>query len=463
VRTSAAPRIGQEPSAWRGTHTHSVHKSTVDTGVRAGRVARRRLPHGALGDWHPAPDRPDPISQLEAQVVQLVPELVAIRFGRMLESPSAFFRGAAAIMASDLAATDSSDLEVQLCGDANIGNFAARTRADEAPEFDIVDFDETLAGPWEWDLKRLASSLEIDARESGIATRLRSGLVRSAIHRYQAAMIDFARRGYMSVWRARLGVAEVARAWAARPAVGRLTRAVGGRPRFVARPPNIERLEDCDDEESALFSREIETYLDAYRASLSPVERQILSRFTFSDGARVVGGIAGVGLRTNAVALFGGDPNEPLILQFKEARRSVLEPYSGRSTYSNSGRRIIEGRRLIQASDHLLLGWLRGTGVYGSHLDLYVRQVRDDGIAPESRDREARALSLHGRAAAWTLAHAHARTGDRAAIATYVGTGTRFADAILEFAAAYADQNESDHQALVEAVTRGRIIARTGV
>lgn len=441
-----------------------VEIGTVLAGVPAGRAARRRVPLDALAHWHPGTDRPDPIDLLEKQTRPLIPELVSIRFGRMLDSPSAFFRGASAIMAADLSGTPDTGLEVQLCGDAHSGNFGVFRLADGSAVFDVMDFDETLPGPWEWDLKRLAASLEVDARELGLSTRTRRDLVCSAVRAYQSAMVDFARRDFMSVWYAQLNGSGLARRWTTElTRMSVTTREVGGDVTIVSRLRDVERLEDLDDEESAHFSRQVLSYLHSYGQSLGLQQRQVLAHFTLSDAARSILGISGVGHRTNIVALSSGNPNVPLLLQFKDAYESVLAPYSRHGTHAHEGRRIIEGQRLIQLADDMMLAWLSGEGIYGSDLDLYVRQFPNHwtlGLRPNSPPRE---LGLLGRAAAWTLAHAHARTGDRSAIATYVGSGTRFVDFVADFAAAYANQARADHLAFVEAVKRGRIIARTGV
>ena len=444
----------------------SVEGVRVDSalaGVAAGRAARRRVPLAALAEWHSPAVRPDPIAILETQARSLVPELVSVRYRRMLDSPASFFRGAAAIMASDLDMTADAGLEVQLCGDAHSGNFGVFRFADGSAVFDVMDFDETFAGPWEWDIKRLASSLELDARELGLSAQARRDLICSVARAYQSAMVDFARRDYMSVWYAQLHGSGLARRWTTeltRMAV--TSRDLGdGRITLASRLRDVERLEHLHDEESAHFSRQVLTYMHRYEQSLGAQERQILEHFSLIDTARSVIGVSGVGHRTNIVALSSGNSNVPLLLQFKDAGESVLAPFRRRETHRHEGRRIVEGQRMTQVSNDVLLGWLRGEGVYGASLDLYVRQFPNQwtlGLRANSPPRE---LGLLGRAAAWTLAHGHARTGDRLAIATYVGSGTRFADFVADFAARYADQSSADYRDFVDAVNRRRIIALT--
>ncbi len=440
-----------------------VEIGTVLTGIAAGRAARRRVPLDALAEFHPL-DRPDPIGLLESQTRRLIPELVSIRFGRMLDSASAFFRGAAAIMAADLATTPNSGLEAQLCGDAHSGNFGVFRLADGSVVFDMMDFDETLIGPWEWDLKRLTTSLELDARELGFSNRSRRELVCSAARAYQSAMVDFARRDYMSVWYAQINGSGLARRWTTElTRMSVTTREVGGDITLASRLRDVERLEDLDDEESAHFIRQVSTYMHSYEQSLGLQQRQVLGHFVLTDAGRSTVGIAGVGHRTNIVALNSGNPNVPLLLQFKDAGESVLAPFCGHGAQPHEGRRIVEGQRMIQVADDMMLGWLRGEGIYGSEMDLYVRQFPNQWTLGLRQNTPPRELGLLARAAGWTLAHAHARTGDRSAIATYVGSGTRFADFVADFAAAYADRASADHATFVEAVKRGRIIARVGV
>ncbi|TMB43179.1 MAG: DUF2252 domain-containing protein [Chloroflexi bacterium] len=458
---------------------------TVRERLAAGRAARKRAPLDVHGGWQPARDRPDPIGLLEKQAETRVPELVPIRYGRMLTSPFAFYRGAAAIMASDLAGTPDSGLRAQLCGDAHVSNFGGFASAERNLVFDINDFDETLPGPWEWDLKRLAASLEIAGRDYGLSKKKRRKIVRSVVNEYQSAMHDFAGHGHLEVWYEQLDLERIQQRWsqqlsgvrrrtlASAPArakdnqraLEKLTRReVDGKIRFAGTPPLVERTSDLVAERQAQrLDREMQRYLDAYSESLTDDRRAILGRFTYSDLARKVVGVGSVGTRTNIVLMVGRDDTDPLVLQVKEANESVLEPYLGRSTYRQHGRRVVEGQRLIQASQDVFLGWVRGRGIDGLIHDYYVRQLWDWKVSPELEGMKPGDFRALGQACGWTLARAHARTGDRVAISGYLDGGRGFSDAIDEFALAYADQNERDHMALLEAVERGRITARAGI
>jgi uncharacterized protein (DUF2252 family) len=458
---------------------------TVRERLAAGRAARKRAPFESHGAWTPSPARPDPISLLEKQAETRVPELVPIRYGRMLTSPFAFYRGGAAIMASDLAGTPDSGLRAQLCGDAHVSNFGGFASAERTLVFDISDFDETLPGPWEWDLKRLAASLEIAGREYGVSRRKRRKLVRSAVDQYQSAVHEFASRGHLEVWYQQLDVEGLRQRWGARlskradtnlasaptrakdnqRALEKLTRRqAGGKIRFAGTPPLVERMVDLMAKRQAeRLEKEMQGYLQAYGESLSDDRRAILGRFTYADLARKVVGVGSVGTRTNIVLMLGRDHSDPLVLQVKEANESVLEPYVGRSVYRQHGRRVVEGQRLIQASQDPLLGWVRGRGIDGAMHDYYVRQLWDWKVSPEPANMKPGDLRVLGQACAWTLARAHARTGDRIAISGYLDGARAFSDAINEFARAYADQNERDYAALVSATRSGRITAQTGV
>ena len=454
------------------------------TAIEAGKAARERLPLAAVGDFKPGTDRSDPIELLERQGQTRVWDLLPIRYGRMLLSPFSFYRGAAAVMSSDLARSDDSGLRVQLCGDAHVANFGGFASAERALVFDINDFDETVPGPWEWDLKRLVASLEIAGRQNGFSTAKRERIVRAAAGAYRSAMRDFARLPFLEVWYQQLNVRGILSRWRSsldarsgrrlatahrrgkdnQRAIERLTHTVDNELRFVSTPPLVQRLDDLmPADEAAMFKRETNGYLDAYRASLSNDRRAVLDRFIVGDIARKVVGIGSVGTRTNIALLLGQAPNEHLVLQIKEAQRSVLEPFAGRSEYEHSGRRVVEGQRLMQASADILLGWARGPGIDGVVRDYYIRQMWDSKISPDIDRMSSRVLRTMGKACAWTLARAHARSGDRVAISTYLGKGRAFADAISRFAVAYADQNERDYKALVAAVDQGRIVARRGV
>jgi uncharacterized protein (DUF2252 family) len=458
---------------------------TVKERVAAGRAARRRAPLEAHADWRPAPDRPDPVNLLEKQAETRIPELVPIRYGRMLTSPFAFYRGAAVIMARDLADTPDTGLRAQLCGDAHVSNFGGFASAERRLVFDINDFDETLPGPWEWDLKRLAASLEIAGRDYGLSRKKRRKVVSSAVDEYQSAMHDFAGHGHLQVWYEQLDLERMEQRWGQRlsgvrrtnlrsaqarakdnqRALEKLTRRqVDGKIRFAGTPPLVGRISDLvADKQAHRLEREMQGYVRAYGESLSDDRRVILGRYTYADLARKVVGVGSVGTRTNIVLMLGRDDADPLVLQVKEATESVLEPYVGRSMYRQHGRRVVEGQRLIQASQDVLLGWVRGRGIDGFMHDYYVRQLWDWKVSPELEGMKPGDFRALGEACAWTLARAHARTGDRVAISGYLDGGEGFSEAIDEFARTYADQNERDHLALQDAVERGRITARAGI
>ncbi|HSS92465.1 MAG TPA: DUF2252 domain-containing protein [Candidatus Dormibacteraeota bacterium] len=486
-RTTMRVRAAHEtpaPGDHNGEGVERLAAATVDERVRAGKVARKRAPLDSHSVWRPPPGRPDPVALLEGQAKTRVPELVPIRYGRMLVSPFAFYRGAAVIMASDLANTPNSGFRAQLVGDAHMSNFGGFASAERTLVFDVNDFDETLPGPWEWDLKRLTASLEIAGREFGMSNKKRRKVVGGTVDEYQSAMHNFAERGHLDVWYAQLDVARIEERWGEQlggrvrrnlrgaqarakdnqRALEKLTHRVGGNVRFVSTPPLIESFDDLFARSQARrMDEEMLTYLRAYGESLSDDRRAILARFKYSDLARKVVGVGSVGTRTNIALFLGRDDGDPLVLQVKEANESVLEPYAGKSVYRQHGRRVVEGQRLIQASHDILLGWMRGRGIDGAIHDYYVRQLWDWKVSPEPEGMKARELRVLGEACAWTLARAHARTGDRVGISSYMDGGPEFAEAINEFAVAYADQNELDYKALVDAVDKGRITAQTGI
>ena len=442
------------------------------------------MPLRLHGHWGPPKDRQDPIALLERQGQTRVGDLLPIRYGRMLESPLAFYRGAALIMTSDLAGTPVSGFTAQLCGDANLENFGGFTSAEGTVVFDINDFDETLPGPWEWDLKRLAASVEIAGRQNQVAPAKRRGAVWAVAEAYRSAMREFAASEFLDVWYRQLDAQSLASRWRGelrrdgrrrrdesyaiasdnQRALERDTRVVNGEVRLVSNPPRVQRYEDLmPADEAAMLVKEVERYLDAYRSSLTDERRHILDRFVFQDLARTVVGVGSVGTRTNIALLLGKDNAERLVLQVKEAGRSVLESFLGKSSYSHGARRVVEGQRLMQASPDVFLGWVRGPGMDGIVRSLYVRQLWDWKVSPEIRLLNPRALRVLAEACAWTLARAHARSSDRIGIASYLGTRMTFARAIEHFATAYADQNEQDYMALITAVGNGRIVARPGV
>jgi uncharacterized protein (DUF2252 family) len=451
-----------------------------------GRAARAETPRSAHGDWQPAADRPDAVEVLVGQAVTRVPELVPIRYGRMLASPFAFFRGAAAVMAADLAATPTTGLTVQLCGDAHIANFGGFAAPDRRMVFDLNDFDETLPGPWEWDVKRMAASVEIAGRDRGQSPERRAAAVQETVQEYRTAMRMFAEEGNLEVWYARMDLqglqdrfgADVEQADAARVqrrvakaerknslrALTKLTRNVGGRLRFVSEPPLLVPIEELVPSEEAHDETErVGALIASYANSLADDRRHLLESYRYVHLARKVVGVGSVGTRAWVILLEGRDGNDPLILQAKEAVASVVEPYVGTSAYSRHGQRVVEGQRLMQAASDIFLGWDTVTGLDGEPHDYYIRQLWDGKLSGDLMGMTDSGFAAYGRSCGWSLARAHARSGDRLAIAAYLGSGRSFDKALVRFATAYADQNERDHQALADAVASGTVIAEQGV
>jgi uncharacterized protein (DUF2252 family) len=421
------------------------------------------------------------VAILERQARSRVPELVPIRYGRMSASPFAFFRGAAAVMAADLARTPVCGLRVQACGDAHLSNFGAFAAPDRRLVFDLNDFDESLPGPWEWDVKRLAASFAIAARENGFSRRRREEAVRMVGQAYRESMRDFASQRNLEVWYARLDVeaalAEVededpkavkrarkgiakARSKDSLRALERLTEVVDGVRRFRSEPPLLVPVEELLPEGESGEVREILLgVLGAYRETLPGDRQHLLEDYEFRGIARKVVGVGSVGTRAWVLLLTGADDGDPLFLQAKEAEASVLEPYVGPSRFRNHGRRVVEGQRLMQAASDIFLGWCRAEGE-GGQRDFYVRQLWDWKRSVEVERLSPKGLEVYAQMCGWTLARAHARSGDQIAIAGYLGGGDSFEEAIAKFAEAYADQSVRDHESLIAAIEAGRVEAR---
>jgi uncharacterized protein (DUF2252 family) len=460
-----------------------VPHPSIEERVARGKTARSKVPRSSHAAWEPSRERRSPEDVLLEQAADRVPELVPLRHGRMLASPFAFFRGAAALMAADLAATPQSDLAVQLCGDAHLSNFGGFAAPDRELVFDINDFDETARGPWEWDVKRLAASIAIAGRELGLEPPARRIAVEAAVRAYREAMRRFATLRNLELWYSRLEVARIvshvgdrvnrqerrafrrrvasARAKDHLRALSKLTRHVNGSPRIVSRPPLIVPVEELLPGESV--EEQMRDLIRGYRRSLPVDRRHLLEGYRYTHMARRVGGVGSVGTRTWIVLLIGRDVDDPLFLQVKQAGPSVLERYAGSSATANHGRRVVHGQRLMQADGDIFLGWLRATWADDTPRDYYVRQLWDWKIGAEVELMSPARLTVYGTLCGWTLARAHARSGDRIAIAAYLGSGKAFDRAIASFAEAYADQNERDHAALEEAVRDGRIAAERGV
>jgi uncharacterized protein (DUF2252 family) len=450
-----------------------------------GRAARTSTPRSEHARWDPPTDRPDPIAILESQARTRVPELVPIRYGRMLASPFAFYRGAAAIMASDLARLPNAGIRVQLSGDAHLSNFGGFASPERDFVFDLNDFDETLAGPWEWDVKRLAASFEIEGRDRGFGAKERRRLVLTVVRAYREAMRSFATMSNLAVWYERLDAAALLKRWRAEAsgkqvksfeylvakartkdsmrALDKLTHVVDGERRIVSDPPLIVPAEELmSDRERLSLVDQIGTALRTYRRSLQGDRRHLLEEYRLVHLARKVVGVGSVGTRTWIAMMIGLDDEDPLFLQFKEAQASVLAPFVGKSRYANEGQRVVEGQRLTQASSDIFLGWDR-IDAEGEHRDFYVRQLWDWKLSADVDALRPSAVGIYGEACGWTLARAHARSGDRVAIAAYLGGGDAFDRAVGAFAEAYADQNERDLAALQAAAEAGRVLAQRGI
>ena len=460
---------------------------TVAERIARGKAARAEVPRSSHAAFEPSSRRGDPVKLLERQAKTRVPELVPIRYGRMLVSPFTFYRGAAMIMASDLAATPRSGLTVQCCGDAHLSNFGVFASPERQLVFDLNDFDETLPGPWEWDVKRLAVSMLIGARSNDFSVKTQDQIVLDTVEAYRSAMAGFAAMKNLDVWYAHLDIENTlkelgsqlkakqvkrtekalakARTKDSLSSFSKLTREVDGEPRIVAEPPLIVPLDDLAQgrERDEMFDGLHELLRD-YRATLEHDRRVLLEEFRLADFARKVVGVGSVGTRAWIALLLGRDDQDPLFLQLKEAEASVLEEFIAPSDFENHGERVVTGQRLMQASSDIFLGWLHvEEGLDGQERDFYARQLKDWKGSAEVEQMVPTGMSAYGRLCGWTLARAHARSGDRVAIAAYLGKGPTFDRAIVEFSHSYAEQNERDYKALQTAVESGRIKAQTGL
>ncbi len=480
------------------THAHStteaaaassggVEHFTVAERVARGKAARAEVPRASHAVFVPAPDRADPIDVLERQAATRVPELVPIRYGRMHVSPFTFYRGAAMIMAGDLAATPRSGLTVQCCGDAHLSNFGVFASPERRLVFDLNDFDETLPGPWEWDVKRLAASVMIAAINNDFTVKDQERIVLATVESYRTAIAGFAGMNNLDVWYAHMDIDTViqelgpqlkpsmakrtektlakARTRDSMSAFSKLTETVDGKVRIVDQAPLIVPLDKLvsDDERERMFE-DLHELLRRYRRTLEFDRRVLLEEFELVDFARKVVGVGSVGTRAWIALTLGRDSQDPLFLQLKEAEASVFEPFLGHSAFANHGERVVVGQRLMQASSDIFLGWLHvDSGIDGQARDFYARQLRDWKGSAEIEVMIPKGLAEYGKLCGWTLARAHARSGDRIAIAAYLGNGPSFDRAILEFSSAYAAQNERDYRQLTEAVKSGQITAQTGL
>ena len=451
--------------------------SRADRAAR-GKEARAVAPLDSHAEFSPGRGR-DPVGLLLGQAASRVSELVPIRHGRMLVSPFTFYRGAALPMAADLAGTPSSGLRVQLCGDAHLSNFGAFASPERRLVFDVNDFDETLPGPFEWDVKRLAASLAVAGRDNGFPGKARRKIALAAVEGYRTAMRGFAGQPFLDVWYAHLDIEPALREFTSQvkakkvrefeqalakahtadstKALGKLTTLVDGRRQIISTPPTIVPIEEIFSgvQADAIYDL-IRTVLGKYRRSLQSDRRHLLKQFTLVQVARKVVGVGSVGTRAWIVLMDAGDGVEPLFLQAKEAQVSVLAEYAGRSQYANQGERVVAGQHLQQAQSDIFLGWTRVAAPDGVDRDFYVRQLKDWKFSVPIELMLPPGMTGYARACGWTLARAHARSGDRIALAAYLGASDRFDQAIADFAETYADQNELDYAALQAAVKEGK-------
>ena len=472
-------------SAANAPHFGAPHP-TVEERIAAGKAARKIVPRSSHAQWSEAQRTHDPIALLQQQAATRVPDLIPIRHGRMSASAFANYRGAALMMAADLATAPNSGLTVQLCGDAHLSNFGGFASPERKLVFDLNDFDETLPGPFEWDVKRLVASIEVAARSNGFDDATRGDMVLAAGRAYRESMAQFAAMRDLEVWyssidvvaglarmqaqadanqrkRAKKGVAKAHNKDQLR-AAAKLTQIVDGQLRFIDNPPLVVSAGKLFGTELGKdLEQAVRGSLDSYHESLNADRRHLLDRYQFVDLARKVVGVGSVGTRAWIALFIGRDEDDPLVLQVKEAQASVLEAFLPASTYSTHGQRVVEGQRLMQASSDILLGWQQTDGIDGVRRDYFMRQLWDWKASVEVELLEPPMLSRYGELCAWTLARAHARSGDRIAIAAYLGNSAGFDQAMAEFAAAYADQNDRDHATLLAAIADGRLEAETGI
>jgi uncharacterized protein (DUF2252 family) len=483
-RTTAPAR--RQPSRKSTTPETSSARSTSDERAARGKAARGEVPRSSHAEFSPGPDRADPIALLMEEDATRVPELLPIRYGRMASSAFAFFRGAALPMASDLARTPRSGLDVQLCGDAHLANFGLFASPERHLVFDINDFDETLPGPWEWDVKRLAASIEIAGRANDHSSKARRDAVLATVAAYRRSMRAFADMDPLDVWYSHADITRIeavtevplrghqrrnlasaiakARTKDNLGALGRFASVQEGELRLNAEPPLVVPVRDLWDSATAKQALDsgIRQLLRDHADTLQPERRVLLNRYELVDMARKVVGVGSVGTRSWMLLLLEGG-SHPLFLQAKEAGPSALEAFVGPSEYDNAGQRVVVGQRLMQAVSDIFLGWVRSPGIDGTSRDFYVRQLRDWKGSADVAALPPDGMRAYGVACAWTLARAHARSGDPVAIGAYLGAGRSFDVAVQEFADAYADQNERDHQSLLTAIAAGRIEAQAGV
>ncbi len=475
-----------DPQGKSSPRPKAVSHFTPAERAARGKAARAELPRSVHGTWEPGPKRRDPVELLDEQAQTRLPELGPIRYGRMLASPFAFFRGGAYLMAADLADGPRTGLLTQLCGDAHLSNFGIYAAPDRRRVFSINDFDETLPGPFEWDVKRLAASFAVASRDRGLSEAERRSVVTTAVGEYREAMARFARMRNVDVWYTRLDLAGIQERFRTASsgkqmkrlkasvvdantkdslrALSKLCRTVDGELRIVGNPPLVTPIEDVlPGAERHHLEEVVRRMIRTYRRTLPRDRRNLLESYRYVHAARKVVGVGSVGARTWILLLVGRDNDDPLFLQFKEAQRSVLEPFLGRSQYAQHGQRVVEGQRMMQAASDIMLGWERIVTIDGEKKDFYIRQLWDAKGSADVELMDPSTLEAYGRICGWTLARAHARSGDRIAITAYLGNGSAFDRAMASFAEAYADQNERDYRMLQQAVAAGRVAAQPGI
>jgi uncharacterized protein (DUF2252 family) len=469
AKASATEQTAERPQRQKATGTETTRRPTVEERQEHGHALREKTPRSSHAFWAEAPDRPDPLRLLEAQATTRLSDLVPLRYARMRVSPFAFLRGSAIIMAQDLARTPTTGLQTQLCGDCHLSNFGSYASPERTLLFDINDFDETLPGPWEWDVKRLAASCFVAGRGNGFSDAECRAVVMAAARSYREHMAQFAAMPTLGVWYAHVTADDLLNLLVSKQrkkqaqqqiekirrhdslqAFSKLTEVVDGQRVIANDPPVVMRVteEQLGEEMRTLFSQ--------YVQSLPNAQRQVLERFQIIDVARKVVGVGSVGTRCFIVLLIGRDDTDPLFLQVKEAEGSVLEPYLTKSAFKHQGQRVVVGLELMQASSDIFLGWM--SGPTGRHF--YWRQLRDMKGSIEVENLSATDLALYAEICGWALARAHARSGGNAVeIAAYLGVSEVFDRAIASFAEAYANQTERDYRAFLAAIKAGRIIA----
>ncbi len=477
MTVSRAPKT---TAAGRVTHL------SLDERVARGKAARADVPRGVHRQWEAAPGRRDPIEMLEEQATSRVADLIPIRHGRMMVSAFTFYRGAAYLMAADLAGSPRTGLHAQLCGDGHLSNFGAFAAPDRQLVFGVNDFDETLPGPFEWDVKRLVTSFAVGGRDRGFNDAERRQVNLAVTNAYREEMRELSASRTMDLWYSRIDIDTLmplvrqisnakqlkrfdknlakTRSKDSMRAFDKLTETVDGEPRIVGDPPLIVPIEDlAEGADADTIAEFVRGAIRGYRRTLPSDRRHLLERFRYVHAARKVVGVGSVGTRAWIVLLLGRDNQDPLFLQVKEAQASVLEPFLGKSQYASHGQRVVEGQRLMQAASDIMLGWERITAPDGVERDFYIRQLWDQKGSALIEFMDPTIMTAYGRLCGQTLARAHARSGDSVAIASYMGSGDSLDRAMADFAETYADQNERDYDALKAAVASGRLAATEGL